>query len=250
MNTLKLTEPVGTTAANDYRKTEAFTKMDIDFFCDGNKTLKEADPKVRESAEQLKAKSEQLSAQNANLSQEFDDWNLDALTDYILKTHHEYAKANGVIVYELAQKVAFHYRENHPELIKLASELFLFLHDLLNHMKKEEEILFPNIKQLVKNKRHSGKLSYTTFGLIKEWVTLMQEEHQSTAKSLKLFNELTNYYQLPEDACSSYTSLFEKLKAFEDDLLLHIHLENNILFPKALIEDAGLDENTVKMETI
>ena len=173
----------------------------------------------------------------------FNDWSLDSLIDYIINTHHQYAKENAVIIYDLVQKVASHHSKNHPELIKLATAIFLFLHDLLNHMKREEQVLFPNIKHLIKMKSRPEKGGYTTFGLIKESVRRMQKAHHAIGKDLQLFHQLTNDYMLPEDACSSYKYLFEKLKEFEDDLLLHFHLENNILFPKALVEDKELDEN-------
>ena len=201
MNTIQLTETLGSIAAKDYR---------IEW--------------------------------ETTFSQGFNDWNLDSLIDYIITIHHRYAKENAVIIYDLAQNVASRHSENHPELIKLATAIFLFFHDLLNHIKKEEQILFPHIKQLVKNKSYSGKGTYTTFGLIKESINLMQKEHQATGKDLKLFHELTNDYMLPEDACNSYKYLFEKMKEFENDLFLHVHLENDILFPKATALDEELTE--------
>lgn len=186
---------------------------------------------------------EQITLGKTTSFERFNDWRLDSLIDYIIDTHHKYAKTSAVIIHDLAQKVANRHNEKHPELMKLTTALFLFLHDLLNHMKKEEQILFPNIKQLIKKKTQSEKGMYSTFGLIKESVRRMQKAHQTIGKDLKLFHELTNDYVLPEDACGSYKYLFEKLKEFEDDLLLHFHLENNILFPRALAEDKELDES-------
>lgn len=186
---------------------------------------------------------EQITLGKTTTSRKFNEWGLDSLIDYIINTHHQYANKSAVIIHDLAQKVANDHNEKHPELIKLTTALFLFFHDLLNHMKKEEQILFPNIKQLVKNKSHKERGIYTTFGLIKESVRRMQKAHQAMSNDLKLFHELTNDYVLPEDACGSYKYLFEKLKEFEDDLLLHFHLENNILFPRALAEDKELDES-------
>ncbi len=180
---------------------------------------------------------EQITLEKPTSFERFNDWSLDSLIDYIINTHHQYAKTSAVIIHDLAQKVANNHNEKHPELMKLTTALFLFLHDLLNHMKKEEQILFPNIKQLIKKKTQSEKGMYSTFGLIEESVRRMQKAHQAIGKDMKLFHELTNDYMLPEDACGSYKYLFEKLKEFEDDLLLHFDLENHILFPKALAED-------------
>ena len=242
MNTIILTETVGAIAAKDYRKAEVFRKMGIDFCYDGDKSLEEASRDAGVSAEQLNAALCQVTIEKTDSSQQFDKWNLVSVIDYIINTHHRYAKENAVIIYDLAQKVASHHGANHPELIKLATAIFLFLHDLLNHMKKEEEILFPAIKQLIRENQYLEKSRYTTSGLIKGLIRLMREEHHATSKYLKLFHELTNDYMLPEDACSSYRNLFEKLKEFEDDLLLHVHLENNILFPKALVEYEELNK--------
>ena len=243
MNTIQLTETVGAIAAKDYRKTEIFKNMGIDFWCNGNKTLNEVSQEAGITAEQLIEALDQITLSKPISSPEFNKWNLTVLIDYIIDTHHQYAKTSAVIIHDLAQKVANDHNEKHPELINLTTALFLFLHDLLNHMKKEEQILFPNIKQLIKKKSQSEKGIYSTFGLIEESVRRMQKAHQAIGKDLKVFRELTNDYMLPENVCGSYKYLFEKLKEFEDDLLLHFHLENNILFPKALAEDKGLDES-------
>jgi len=243
MNTIQLTETVGAIAAQDYRKTEIFKNMGIDFWCNGNKTVNEVSREAGITAQELIEALEQITLGKTITCPEFNKWNLDSLIDYITNTHHQYAKENAIIIYNLVQEVAPHHSNNHPELIKLTTAIFLFLHDLLNHMKKEEQILFPNIKQLIKKKTQSEKGMYSTFGLIEESVRRMQKVHQAIGKDLKLFHELTNDYMIPVDACGSYKYLFEKLKEFEDDLLMHLHLENNILFPKALAEDKEADES-------
>lgn len=162
---------------------------------------------------------------------------LDTLLDYIIVIHHQFVRKNAVTIYDLAQKVSYRHGEAHPELNKLVTTMFLFVHDLLNHMAREEQILFPNIKQLLKNNNQSEKGMYTTFGLIKEWVWIMQQEHQSVCKNLKFLNELTNNYSIPPDACDSYRSLFRLMQEFEAGFLMLMQIENNILFPKALVED-------------
>ena len=215
MNTIKLTQTLGT----------------ID-----TKTSNEEVGVTRKKLTPALVQSTKISARG------FNKWKTDALIDHIINTHHQYTKESAVIIYNLAQKVAFHHSENHPELIKLTTTMFLFLHDLLNCMKKEEQMLFPGIKQLATNNSQSRKCGSETFGL-KEWVGLMHKEHQASFKDLKLFHELTNGYKLPEDACNSYKCLFEKMKEFEDDLFLHLHLENNILFPKAIALDKELKKD-------
>lgn len=180
---------------------------------------------------------------------EFNEWDLDSLIDYIINTHHQYAKTNAVIIYDLAQKVANDHHEKHPELIKLTTAIFLFFHDLLNQMKKEEKILFPDIRQLVKKKSCVEGITCNTFGVIRESAKQMKKEHLATSNGLKLFRTLTNDYLLPADACISYKHLFETMKEFENDLSLHGHLENNILFPKARALYEALKEQERNVET-
>ena len=249
MNTIQLTETVGAIAAKDYRKAEVFKSMGIDFLYTGDKTLNEVSEEAGITAENLMAALEQVTRGKSTSFREFNDWDLDSLIDYIINTHHQYAKASAVIIHDLAQKVANDHNEKHPKLTKLTTALFLFFHDLLNHMKKEEQILFPNIRQLVKKKSCVEGITYTTFGFIKESAIGMKKEHLAASNELKLFRKLTNDYLLPADACISYKYLFETMKEFENDLFLHVHLENNILFPKAISLDEELKEQERNVET-
>ena len=185
----------------------------------------------------------QVPMQETILLQDFNSWDIESLVDYIVNTQHRYFKENAVIMYDLVRKVAYNGATN-PGLPELEPAMFLFLHDLLNHMMKEEEILFPNVRQLVKNKRRSGKAKYTTFGLIKEWIGLMQKEHHSCCSDLFLFYQVTNNYMLPVDPSNSCKLLFRKMKEFEAAFLVNVHLENNVLFPKALAEDEEPDEDS------
>jgi regulator of cell morphogenesis and NO signaling len=230
MSTIQLTESVGARVAKDYAEPKAFS-TGIDFSSTDDRSLSEAI--VRAGAT---TPSRRVFLKRPPSSQEFNRWKLDSMIDYIITTHHQYAKENAVIIYVLAQKVAHRHGKNHPELTQLTTTMFLLLHDLLNSMVKEEQILFPNIRLLIKNKGHSRKSEHTTFSLVEEWVSLIAKGHQASVKNIELFHGLTNGYTLPEDACHSYKCLFEKMKEFQDDLLMHVHLENNILFPKALIE--------------
>lgn len=138
---------------------------------------------------------------------------------------------NAITIQGLSEKVANHHGTNHPELYKLNEGTQHFLRDLLQHLEKEEQVLFPAIKNAVAQKRAGNAVSGMS---VKQPIMMMQREHEIAGEDLTYFRKLTNEYALPEDACNSYSYLFEKMKAFEDDLHQHIHLENNILFPKAL----------------
>lgn len=226
-------ETVGSISAKDYRKAEVFRKMGIDFCCGGNKTLQEASAEAGVSEDNLMEALLAAEQVSGSPSLNYDKWELDFLTDYITQTHHRYIKDNTEIIDNLAQKVAYHHGNNHSELKELVPKIHHFLQDMHRHMAKEEQILFPAIKQLVA-RRQFQQPKMIQAGTIAQPIKVMEAEHEHSGSDLKLFHNLTNNYLLPEDACNSYKYLFEKMKEFEEDLHLHIHLENNILFPKAI----------------
>jgi len=235
-------ETVGEIAAKDIRKAEIFKEKGIDFCCGGNKTLREASKEAGITEEELKSALDQVESRPLAPSQDYNKWELDFLADYIVNTHHRYVKENAETIYGLAVKVAQHHSDNHPELNRLAQSVHHFLQDLLNHTVKEEKILFPAIKEGVAKRKDPSYNSLTPPGFIKQPIMMMQKEHEIAGDDLTYFRKLTNDYTLPADACNSYNYLFEKMKEFEDDLHQHIHLENNILFPKALELDKELAE--------
>lgn len=145
-------------------------------------------------------------------------WDAPFLADYIVNVHHRYIRESAPVIETLVFKVAGVHGQQHPELVLLAKEVDGFLKEMLEHLDKEEGDLFPAIK--------SG-------APLSESIALMEDEHSSAGLQLRRFRQLTRDYTLPEDACNSYRLLFEKLKEFESDLFQHVHLENNILFPKA-----------------
>ena len=165
---------------------------------------------------------------------DFGKWETDVLVDYIIKTHHDFAKKSAVIIYNLAQKVTYRHSDNHPELRTLTEVIFLFLHDLLNQMLKEERSIFPYIRQKEKNRKYARINDNSSSQSLKQKIKLLQNEHRKAFNYLKVLRQLTNNFRIPSDACNSYNALFEKIKELEDDLNLHFHLESDILFPNAI----------------
>lgn len=172
----------------------------------------------------------------------FNEWDINSLINIIVNHYHSNTRKNIIGIYDLAQKVSGKHSERHPELPKLVAALFLFFDDLLFQLKKEEQILFPNIIQLMEKRAWAGSATYTTFGIIEDSALLMQNEHQAAVKELKFLRRLTNNYLIPADACISYKYLFTRMKEFETDLMLHIVLKDNILFPKAIRMDSEMKE--------
>lgn len=231
---------VGEIAAKDYRKAEVFKRMGIDFCCGGKKTLSEACAEVGISEAQLEAELQKVEGQKASPAHNYDNWELDFLTDYIINTHHRYVKDNLDLLYGLSHKVASHHGENHPELLQVARAYVNMATELKEHMEKEENILFPYIKEIVKANKEGRKVNASPFGTIENPIQMMMDEHTAAGEDFSTIRKASNNYFLPEGACNSYNFLYEKLKEFEEDLNLHIHLENNILFPKAIALEKNL----------
>ena len=220
-------ETVGEIAAKDMRKADVFKKLGIDFCCGGKKTLKEAAAEAGLTETQVEEALKRAEAAEAGqAAHDFDAWDLGFLADYIYNVHHKYVRENGPIIEQLAEKVASRHGAAHPELFEVAKTVKALVADMNSHQQKEERVLFPAIKSL----EGSGEATLGIGGP----VHMMEVEHDDAGNELKTLRKLTNNYALPADACNSYTYLFDKIQAFENDLFQHIHLENNILFPKAL----------------
>ncbi len=167
-------------------------------------------------------------------NKDYDEWELGMLADYIVATHHQYIKDNAESLNGLAIKVAEHHGENHPELHRVATSTHHFLQDLLNHITNEEEVLFPVIRKLLsKIDNPSEVLSYEA-GTLDHPIRILLKEHEIAGEDLNFLRRITNNFAPPKNACNSFTYLYEKLREFESDLYLHLRIENDYLFPRAL----------------
>lgn len=164
---------------------------------------------------------------------DFEKWDIDFLVEY-LKTHHGFSRKNAAVIYEQGQKVFYRHCENHPELITLIEVMVLFLHDLLNQIRKEE-FFFAYIRQISKPTRQMQTPGNADLKVVNDTIKLLRNDQEKSLNYLKVIRQITGNYRIPSDACHSYESLFEKLKLFEEDLILHFHLERDILFPKAAV---------------
>lgn len=219
---------IGEIVANDFRAAFLFKEAGIDFCCGGYKFLSEA---CREKGSDLSIILEQLgllSQTPVDYATNFKEWELGFLSDYIMNTHHKFVIKNLPELVFYTQKIADVHGDNHPELLEVA-ELFAKINEeLLQHLKNEEEVLFPAIKAA--EIFNSPQIKST---IISE-VTRMQGEHEFAGGAMDKINVLTKNYLIPVDACNTYRVSLKLLEQFEDDLHIHVHLENNILYPKAL----------------
>lgn len=229
MNIEKLNKlTVGEIVANDFRTASIFKESGIDFCCGGKQSIAEACKEKSVDVSNLEKQIIDLEASAILPSQNFKEWELDFLADYIVNTHHKYVLKTLSELIFYTKKIADVHGDNHPELIAVA-ELFAKINDeLLQHLKNEEEVLFPAIKKALNNPSPEVRAT------IKSEIERMQGEHDFAGGSMDKINVMTNEYSLPKDACNTYRVAFRLLEQFEDDLHVHVHLENNILYPKAL----------------
>lgn len=226
-------ETLGEIAAKDLRKVQVFKKYGLDFCCGGKNTIQEACAKKGLDVTKIEKELQQIdSLATLNIKPlPFNDWKLDFLADYIVNTHHSYVTKLLPDLLFYANKVARVHGDRHPELIQI-NELVVKLNDeMLSHMVKEERVLFPYIKELVQATQQPHQ---SAFGTVKNPINMMEMEHEIVGEIFEKIRTLTNDYTLPVDACASYGVLYRLLSEFEDDTHTHIHLENNILFPKAI----------------
>ncbi len=228
--------------ANDYRTAEVFKKHGIDFCCGGKKTIERV---CRDKAVNIDILQKEIEAiQNTEDISEhaFNEWSLSFLIDYISNVHHAYVKRNMSLITEFAQKVALVHGDHNPENRDIAKLWDSIVSDLTQHMQKEELMLFPYIKKL--EQYSLGELKQfpkAVFGTAKNPIRMMENEHDLAGNLMKHIEIISNNFTPPAHACNTYRVLYAKLQEFQNDLHAHIHLENNILFPKAIqLEDVSL----------
>jgi regulator of cell morphogenesis and NO signaling len=231
---------IGELVAKDFRKAEVFKKYGLDFCCGGKKTVTEACREKDIDQNLIVQELADIDNNHSGGAFNYASWNLDFLADYIVSTHHKYVATSIPFLYEMTLKVASAHGENHPEVLEIAEHFREVAQELTMHMKKEEMILFPYIKQLAIAEREHSLVEMPPFGSVENPIRMMEEEHVSAGNGLEDIEELSNGFVPPEDACASYRVLYAKLKEFQDDLHQHIHLENNILFPKAILLEEQL----------
>lgn len=234
-------QTIGQLVATNYRTAAVFKKYNIDFCCNGNRTIVDAAKQGSIDLVHLKSEINQAMLNPTNEVIDYQSWPLDLLADYIEKKHHRYVKAQIPILGDYLIKLCKVHGQKHPELFEI-NELFdNSATEFKNHMQKEELILFPFIRKMVLSKQENKPAQPAPFGTIQNPINMMMHEHDKEGERFRKINALSNHYIPPSDACNTYKVAFELLKEFEEDLHLHIHLENNILFPKSVKLDAILN---------
>ena len=225
---------VGELVAKDYRTASVFKKYGIDFCCQGNRTINEACQKKNiDSKSVVNDLDAIIQAQGENAT-DYKSWPLDLLADYIEKKHHRYVVEKTAEILPYLDKICRVHGDRHPELFEINEHFNKTAGELAMHMKKEELILFPFVRKLAQAKQEGSNVVAPPFGTVQNPIEAMMQEHTNEGDRFRKIEELSNNYTPPQDACNTYGVTLGLLKEFEQDLHLHIHLENNILFPKAI----------------
>ena len=225
---------IGQFVTEDFRTAAIFNNYGIDFCCKGHRTIEEVCVKKGIDSNTLLDSLNVILNSSPDQAIDYKSWPIDLLADYIEKKHHRYVEETIPVLLQFLNKLCKVHGERHPELLEINELFTASANELTTHMKKEELILFPFIKKMMKAKLDKTIVESPQFGTVEYPISSMMEEHDNEGERFRKIAELTNNYNPPADACNTYMVTFAMLREFENDLHLHIHLENNILFPEAI----------------
>lgn len=241
------TEKVGKIVATDYRTADIFVKYGIDYCCGGKKQLGIACTEKGLNTEGVIKELENRMSQNVDAETVFDEMSLSALADYIESVHHTYIRESIPVLFHYVEKVAHTHGGNYPELMAMRDTFTESMEDLQFHLQKEEKILFPYVRSLTHIKETGETYYQPLFGTVENPIRVMTDEHDTEGSRFEKIRNLLNDYKIPPYACMSWRVMLQKLEEFEKDLHKHIHIENNILFPKAIVLENELSQNDAEV---
>jgi len=225
---------IGSYVTENYRTAAIFNKYDIDFCCRGNRSIDEVCAQQTIDKDKLTTELAEILTEKVLDENDPGNWPLDLLTDYVEKKHHRYVEKAIPELLAYLDKVKAAHGLNHPEVHEIATHFKQSAAALSQHMKKEELLLFPFIRKMVEAQNRGQKLQVAQFGSVQNPAGMMMQDHEDEGERFRKIAELSNNYHTPADACNTFKVTYALLEAFQDDLHRHIHLENNILFPKAI----------------
>lgn len=232
---------LGEIVASDFRAAAIFDRYGLDYCCGGAHSLAEGCSQRGVSVARVLSDLEALGPDSRECAADHDPV---ALVDYILSHHHAYVRRSLPLIQEHLAKVVAAHGERHCELQFIESQVSKIARALSLHMVKEEQVLFPYIRALAAAVRSGGPPPPDMFGTVQNPIRMMEVEHQEAGDDVAAVRELSHDYQPPSDACATYRLVLEELLDFERDLHRHVHLENNVLFPKTVELESTVDRMT------
>jgi regulator of cell morphogenesis and NO signaling len=224
---------LGEIVTADFRAAAIFERYGLDFCCRGNRSLDQSCRDAGVRTETVSEELEALEAAPAGDTPAFNEWRLPVLVDYIVTKHHAYVRDALPVLLAHSTKIAKVHGKRHPELVRVAHLVEHVAAEMTSHMMKEEHVLFPYILELASAAERGGPAPFAPFGTVANPIHMMEVEHEAAGNAMFEIRELTDGYEVPADGCTTYAVCLRELDAFERDLHAHVHLENNILFPRA-----------------
>ena len=224
---------IGEIISRDYRYAKVFAEFGIDFSFNGNKNFDQVLRALNIEKEHLLTQLNEVDKQNS-VEPDYGYLSLPSLMNHIVEKHHKYLRELLPQLSNLIESTKEIYSHEYSFLAQLKKEYELFQSSFIQHMNKEEEILFRVIKYISDCMQFKEKPRNRGYKSIQEVVGSYIEEHHAVGVSIRRFRELTNNYDLPEKTSTNFALTYQKLEELENNTHKHIHLENNILFPKAI----------------
>jgi regulator of cell morphogenesis and NO signaling len=230
------TKTVGEVALEVPSAARVFEKFKIDYCCGGERTLpaacRDAGADVDKVLVMLESAAKSQTRDGA--AKDFQAMTLAELIRHILDTHHAHEREEIKHIGSLLERVCAAHGDRHEELGRVRALFMELSADMEPHMQKEERILFPYMLALEESARRKSPPPFAPFGSVENPIRMMLHEHDTVGQILRELRAASNDYFVPEDVCTSYQLLFRALEDFEQDIHRHVHLENNLLFPRAL----------------
>lgn len=232
---------LSTIVTHNYKMASVLNRYDLDFCCNGDRPLGSACQTANIPLEKVLSELEQWIDNEAE-AQDYQTWNIAKLSDHIYRKHHRYVESTIPEIKQHLAKIVQVHGQKHPELAEIEAIFEQAAGELVMHMKKEEFMLFPYFKRLEAARQAGQNIASPQFKRLATPIAVMHQEHETEGAAFRKIAELSNHYTPPDDACNTYRLTFTMLQEFENDLHEHIHLENNILFKKAIAMEARLAE--------
>ncbi len=223
---------VGELVTEDYRRAAVFKRFGIDFCCGGGAALDAVCRKKGLDVDEVTAALDAAEGRGHGTRLRVEAWSPAFLADYIVNEHHTYVRESIPVLRAFTQKLARVHGHNHPELVRIADLFERVATGLEAHLVSEEQVVFPSIRAVA-----GSGAAETSRAPLRSVIQEMEEEHEEAGELMRQIRALSADFTPPLDACNTYRAAYVKLEEFEDDLHRHVHLENNVLFPKAIALD-------------
>lgn len=226
--------PVSQFVTEDYRTASVFKQYGLDFCCGGKEPLGEACEKNNVDKAEIVSELQRIVAQPAAGMPRFREWSTDLLIEYIKQNHHSYVRDAIPRISPFINKIAHRHGDSLPHNVDIARLFNQLSEEMLDHLKKEEKEQFPLVLSVIEKQNRGETPNEGEQNKLRQLQEELEEEHEYAANLVSEIARLSSNYTPHEGACPTYQATYKELEAFEKDLHHHVHLENNVLFPRAL----------------